>query len=172
MDTRGALEIVFVVVVIGGLAVHTALGNSDTGPTESGVEAEIREAVNEERVAHGREPLEQSEEIAKVASGHSENMAANDFYSHEAPDGDRVGDRYDEGGVMCSRGAENIYHLQYGGPFYNETELAESAVNSWMNSPGHRRSLLSKDYDEQGIGVAIIERSGERHLYVTQNFCG
>ena len=36
-----------------------------------------------------------------------------------------------------------------------EITLAESMVDDWMNSPGHRANMLESDYSDIGIGVHI-----------------
>ena len=44
---------------------------------------------------------------------------------------------------------------------------AQTAVENWMDSPGHRRNILDSGYDRAGMGVAFS--GSEYHL--TQNFC-
>jgi len=33
-------------------------------------------------------------------------------------------------------------------------ELARNIVQDWMNSPGHRRNILTPEYEKMGAGVA------------------
>jgi uncharacterized protein YkwD len=33
-------------------------------------------------------------------------------------------------------------------------QQTKTIVTGWMNSPGHRKSILTKHYKEMGIGVA------------------
>jgi len=47
-------------------------------------------------------------------------------------------------------------------------ELAESTVQGWMDSPGHRQNILTPYFYSAGIGVSI---SSNDKVYVTQNFC-
>jgi len=50
---------------------------------------------------------------------------------------------------------------------YNtNAQVAKDAVIGWMNSPGHRRNILNKDYDEAGIGIAIVKN----YFIITQVF--
>jgi len=49
----------------------------------------------------------------------------------------------------------------------NEEKLAEQTVNGWMNSPGHRKNILS-GFHSEGIGVAIAP---DDKVYFTENFC-
>lgn len=48
-----------------------------------------------------------------------------------------------------------------------EDELAQSIVDNWMGSIGHRQNILSSMYYWEGIGVAIASND---EVYVTQNF--
>ena len=48
-------------------------------------------------------------------------------------------------------------------------QTATSVMTSWMNSPGHKANILSKDFTEIGVGVAKNE-SGT--IYWTQDFIG
>lgn len=47
-------------------------------------------------------------------------------------------------------------------------DIAESTVDGWMNSPGHRQNILTPYFYSEGIGVAI---SSDDKVYITQNFC-
>jgi len=38
----------------------------------------------------------------------------------------------------------------------SEKELAQEAVNGWMNSAGHRRNILDGDFTESGVGIANV----------------
>jgi uncharacterized protein YkwD len=50
---------------------------------------------------------------------------------------------------------------------YNtDTEIALDAVQGWMNSPGHKKNILTADFDEAGIGVA----KEKNYLIITQVF--
>jgi len=64
-----------------------------------------------------------------------------------------------------SSAAENVA-LNKG---YSSTIVAQVAVNGWINSPGHRRNLLTRNCSWCGIGV--YQSSGGT-WYLTQLFCG
>ena len=118
-------------------------------------------------------------------------MAAKDYFSHDAPDGDNFEDRYRQHGYTCKVytssnrylvGAENIAYtyaaqdvrtergtlVNHRG---NETSIARGLVRGWMNSTGHRENILTPDWETEGIGVAIASTSQGKRVYVTQNFC-
>jgi len=51
-------------------------------------------------------------------------------------------------------------------------EFAKKMVRNWMRSPGHRKNILKKQFDEIGIGAAQGIYQGYPAVYVTQNFFG
>ncbi len=59
---------------------------------------------------------------------------------------------------------------------YTYSEMAQSVVDSWMNSPGHRANILKPDYRYLGCGCAPYEdkKDGYSITYfkLTQNFGG
>lgn len=118
--------------------------------------------INEQRMAIGLQPLIWSDEAAKVARMHSENMANFKFFSHEGLDGRLVNDRADAMGMNKWRAiGENIaYNRGYKNPI-------EFAVESWMKSNGHRENILNGRWKEAGIGIAI---TAEGDYYFTQVF--
>lgn len=108
--------------------------------------------INEQRAASGLEPLAWSDEAAKIARVHSQNMANHNFFSHAGLDGSLVSDRADALGVNKWRAiGENIAYNQ---GFENPVEFA---VERWMKSQKHRDNLLSSRWKESGIGIAITE---------------
>lgn len=46
--------------------------------------------------------------------------------------------------------------------------MTQSALEWWLDSPGHKELMLSPRYIKAGIGVHIAE---DGRVYVTQNFC-
>ena len=67
----------------------------------------------------------------------------------------------------------DIFWLSYIGVETNKewltpNELAESAVQGWMNSPGHRQNILTPHWRSEGIGVAV---SNDGKVLATQDFC-
>jgi uncharacterized protein YkwD len=47
-------------------------------------------------------------------------------------------------------------------------KIAESTVDGWMRSPGHRQTILTSRYDKTGIGIAIASND---QVLITQLFC-
>lgn len=127
---------------------------------------EIVRLGNIERVNHGQEPLEAESILEKSATAHSEEMAKLDYFSHTSPTPGRETphQRIRAAGSGASATGENI------AVFTNHkfSTLADKVVQGWMNSPPHRKNLLSPNFTHIGIGIG---RRGKTY-YFTQNFGG
>ena len=130
--------------------------------TNFSFEQKAFEEINQQRALIGLQPLIWSDDAAKIARLHSENMANFKFFSHEGLDGSMVDDRADSFGIRKWRAiGENIaYNRGYANPI-------EFAVDRWMHSTGHRENILSERWKESGIGIAITA-TGE--YYFTEVF--
>ncbi len=121
------------------------------------LEASMLDLVNRERAANGLSPLAPDPELTEVARRHSGDMFARSYFAHDTPEGRNPFDRMREGGVRFLAAGENL-------------ALAPSlqvAHNGLMNSPGHRRNILDRQFGRLGIGILD---GGMRGLMVTQNF--
>jgi uncharacterized protein YkwD len=139
--------------------VYTPPPMPETIPT---LEREAFELINARRAADGLPQLTWSDEVAKVARAHSQNMAGYKFFSHQGLDGLMVNGRADQVGLNKWRSiGENIAFMRgYEHP-------AEFAVECWMESASHRSNLLRADWKESAIGVA---QASDGSYYFTQVF--
>lgn len=154
-DPRGGLHVALV------LAERTA-----TGYDVAGVERAVHEAVNARRRTRGLPLLSFDGHLAAVARTHSRDMARRGFFDHETPDGRSVADRYRQTGYDPRPSGENIAK-QYPTHGADAGGVAESVVESWMNSPGHRENIVESSWTNEGVGAF---RADDGALYVTQNF--
>ncbi|WP_258049788.1 CAP domain-containing protein [Streptomyces finlayi] len=99
--------------------------------------------VNEERAKAGCSPLATSRGLTSLAQDLSEDMAARGFFAHTDPDGATPWDRAAKAGVL-GLGGENIARGQAD---------AQSVMDGWMNSDGHRANILNCDYKTLGVGI-------------------
>jgi len=120
-------------------------------------EQAILDLTNAERQKAGLTALKANEKLFQVARAHSANMARQEMLSHtldsEGPD-----ERLRKVGYASATWGENCAAGQ---------RKPEEAVSSWMGSEGHRKNILSQQYSEIGIGIAVSE-GGTR--YYTQVF--
>ena len=91
--------------------------------------------------------------LAKAAFDHSDDMKVNNYFSHTSGGNKTAGDRMRLAGYDWRAYGENIASGQ-------TTE--QVVMNSWLNSEGHCKNLMNKNFKEMGVG-----RSGN---YWTQVF--
>jgi uncharacterized protein YkwD len=118
-------------------------------------------AVNEVRREHGLAELRSNETLVRIARGHSEDMARRQYFAHDTPEGVGSKDRAKRQGVKFRRLGENIHRNR------GVADPVRAAVDSWMASRSHRKTILTPEYTETGIGVALDERGA---VYFTQLF--
>jgi len=148
------------------------------------LEKAIHAQVNCERAKAGLGALAWDSPIAEVARKHSRDMAARHFFSHQDPAGREATERAKEDGLILGRDfqmiGENILsisrirsvrttiddegeHVEV----HRRTpeDIAKETVEGWMASTGHRENLLRREFNREGIGVAV-DSKGE--VLVTQ----
>ena len=117
--------------------------NADILSSDEFVDEVIR-LVNEERAAAGLDALEKNDTLCTNADKRAREVAKK--FSHTRPDGTKC---FTAITISFTSAAENIAKGQ--------TSPAE-VMDSWMNSDGHRKNILSPDYCQ--IGVGYDEASG------------
>ena len=122
--------------------------------------------INEERTSRGLSSLSQNNGLRQAARRHSEDMACNDFFSHTGSDGSSMAGRISAAGYSYSWAAENIAASSSCG------FSAQSVVNMWMGSTGHRNNILSPNAVHIGVGFRCVNdgTSGDLDGYYTANF--
>jgi uncharacterized protein YkwD len=109
--------------------------------------------LNQQRAANGIGPLVENAALSTASAGYSQRMVAQGFFGHESPDGGTLVQRLTDAGYLGDDDAwvvgENIGWGQA------SLATARSMVTAWMNSPGHRENLLSADYTQVGLGLAL-----------------
>lgn len=108
------------------------------------MEDEVTRLTNDERAAAGCAPVATDERLRDAARGHSQDMAANDYFSHTGQDGRSPFDRMSDAGYPNPAG-ENI---AYG------YRTPADVMAGWMDSTGHRDNLLNCGHAAIGVGLA------------------
>ncbi|MDD2203334.1 MAG: LysM peptidoglycan-binding domain-containing protein [Bacilli bacterium] len=122
------------------------------------LETEVIRLVNAERAKAGRSALTENNEVSRVARIKSNDFIENNYFSHNSPTYGTPFEMIESFGITFTAAAENIARGQ---------RTAAEAMNSWMNSSGHRTNILSSTYNQIGVGVA---RDNDGTLYWTQIF--
>jgi uncharacterized protein YkwD len=108
-------------------------------------------AVNRTRRAHGLRPLAYSGALANAATAHAKALATAGTFRHDWPTtgllfSSWIRSFYPARGYRAWRAGEN---LLWASPGFTPA----SAVQQWLDSPAHRRVVLTKSWRELGIGV-------------------
>lgn len=124
---------------------NSATTNNNTTTTNTAVdvrayEEEVVRLVNIERAKEGLEPLELFEPAMDLARAKSQHMSDNKYFSHEDSNGNYM---FHDLKTYASTLAENIASGQ---------RTPAEAINSWMNSTGHRENILNKNFKYIGVG--------------------
>ncbi|MFF5110112.1 CAP domain-containing protein [Streptosporangium sp. NPDC000509] len=124
----------------------------------SSLSEEVVRLTNVERQKGGCGPLISDPQLRSAAQGHSDDMAAKNYFSHTSQDGRDMTARIKASGFSPMRAwAENIAMGQ---------RTPADVVTAWMNSSGHRANIMNCAYTHLGVGVA----NSSRGIYWTQNF--
>ncbi|MDJ0343417.1 sigma-70 family RNA polymerase sigma factor [Streptomyces sp. H10-C2] len=121
------------------------------------LEQQVTELVNAQRALHGCRPVRVDARLHTAAQGHSDDMAARDYYQHDSPEGVGPDARITATGYAWSRWGENIDR----GP-----ATAARAVADWMNDAPHRDNILNCRFTHLGVGANL----GSSGPYWTQDF--
>ncbi|MEV6948855.1 CAP domain-containing protein [Streptomyces sp. NPDC051172] len=130
-------------------------GSAPTAPADT--VAQVVALVNKERAAAGCGPLTEDAQLEKAAQGHSDDMAARNFYDHTNPDGVDPWQRIHAAGYPGGTLGENIAK---GNP------TPQDVMDAWMNSPEHRANILNCSFEDIGVGV----NTGPGGPWWTQDF--
>ena len=124
------------------------------------MEKQVASLTNSERKAAGLGSLTLDSQLSKLARMKAEDMAKNGYFSHTSPTYGSAFDMMKQYGVSYRTAGENIAKGQ---------KTAESVMNGWMNSSGHRANILSSTYTHIGVGYA---KDSKGNTYWVQVFKG
>lgn len=122
-------------------------------------------ALNDARARQGLPLLQWDNRAARIAAGHSEDMARSGFVGHTSPTTGDVDARFERAGLKSAVIRENVARGY--GPW--------AIHHGLMQSPGHRINILSPDVTHVGIGAVIAaaetdSKDAPRPILLTQNF--
>lgn len=136
----------------------TPTPEQDQAPATEGISdaaAKAIELTNAERRKNGLSEYQADAALSNVATVKSDDMQQNNYFSHTSPTHGSPFDMIRDHGVSYSAAGENIAQGQ---------STPAQVVESWMNSEGHRKNILSENFTHIGIGY------NEQGHYWTQMF--
>lgn len=135
-----------------------ALYGDTSEDLRDGFEFQLFDLTNAARVHHKVPPVRWESTIRDTAYKHSLDMADQNYFSHTNLAGQSPFDRMTMDNINYSVAGENLAYGQSSSIFAHE---------GLMNSIGHRKNLLKRDFTLLGVGVAFNE---ENQPYYTENF--
>ena len=135
----------FLIHITGQAVDETAVNRADFA-------RQILTLVNAERAKTGAQPLTLSDELNQAADVRSWEIVKQ--FSHTRPDG------RDCFTVLKNkkRGVGENIAAGMASP--------QKAMESWMNSPGHKANILKPEFKELGVGYTYINDSEFKHYWV------
>ena len=162
------------VLLVAACALAAPASASRTAPAAgtAALERAVLEQVNALRVSKGLTQLRWSAPLATAARAHSSAMARGGFFAHESRDGSAFWKR-----VQRYYGARGYGYWSVGeNLLWSSPDVdAERALQMWLDSPPHRKTLLAKDWREIGLGAVHVSAApgtfgGREVTIVTADF--
>lgn len=125
---------------------------------KEGLEYQLFDLTNASRVKHDLPVLSWDDHVRETARKHSADMAENHYFDHTNLQGQSPFDRMREDDIRFLSAGENLAYGQYSSIFAHE---------GLMNSMGHRKNILRREYRNLGVGVAF---NNDAQPYYTENF--
>ena len=142
-------------------AVTNCTASSSWGTNRTDLASQVVSLVNQYRAGKGLSQLAISAPLAAASEWKSLHMAGYGYFAHDDP------------APPVSRSAyQRARDCGYGGSSWGENiawgySSAQSVVNGWLGSPGHKANIENPGFSSTGVGVAA---NGSGQLYWTQNF--
>jgi uncharacterized protein YkwD len=154
--TRLALVLALALLAIGAgtaSAAPTAGKPTRTIAAADQLESQVLVELNKIRRSNGLVPLRISRPLTSAADAHSRAMGTFGFFQHESRDGSafwkRVQRYYGQGRYGSWSVGENL--------LWSSGELdAAGALKLWMESPGHRKNILTARWREIGLSAVSV----------------
>jgi uncharacterized protein YkwD len=120
--------------------------------------------INAIRRSFGRSRLTLSTQLVRAGQQHARELALHGFFSHEWSDGSPFGSWIQR---FYPRGKARVWSAGENLAWSTPDLSAASAVEMWLASPAHRRTLLDKRWKHVGVGVVQAGAAGG--VYEGQN---
>lgn len=115
---------------------------ADAANSLTTIRGKIDSFTDSARKKAGCQPLTIDSRLTLAAQRHANDMSAKNYFSHTSKDGTSWSRRIIKAGYT-KPGGENIARGY---------TSSWSVVQAWMNSPGHRRNILTCSFKRIGVG--------------------
>jgi uncharacterized protein YkwD len=159
LGRRRPASLLLPVVAIATIVAPGSISAS-SGPDEatlSAQESAMVAALNADRTERGLVPARVDPRLMVIARARSDDMVAQDYFSHTQPDGRNVFDILTAEHITWYNAGEIIAWNNY------PMDSTVSAANrQWMNSAGHKAIIISTDLNYVGVGLAVDPATGKK----------
>ena len=138
------VAVAIVLAAAGGGLLSRSLRPTGAAPVLA-TEATVLVLLNQQRAAHRLPPLALDRQLTRVATSHSADMMRRGYFAHDGPEV-----AWD---VRIRREVKRAVVgeiLEFGA---GKRRTASGMVKAWMQSPPHRRVILTRDLRLIGIGI-------------------
>lgn len=133
------------------------------GPLQEVLNREsIIDLTNKARGLNGLPALSENQLLNAIAETRARDMFEKQYFAHVSPSGDQASDVAQRIGYQYKIIAENIAS----GRFLTNQKV----IDGWMQSPGHRKNLLSSEVKELGAAIIKGSMSGQETWISVQIF--
>jgi uncharacterized protein YkwD len=110
--------------------------------------------MNQVRSAAGLRPLRLNRALSGIASGQASDMVRGDYFGDQSITGQSPLTRIMTSGYEAHTASVHLLTAQNIGWGTGPNATPAGIVNAWMESPPHRRIILTAAYRDVGVGVA------------------
>jgi uncharacterized protein YkwD len=156
------LRLTLPVGLILGLAALVQPMAASAAPQEVTAEfvQRVVDLTNARRAEAGLRPLRLNAQLSQAAQSYSEVLAGSDCFAHTCGPVPEMANRVEGAGYGDWQAIGENIAAGYATP--------DDVVEGWMNSPGHRKNILSPSFSE--IGIGLVTGRGAYGTYWTQDF--
>ena len=138
-------------------SVFSSTGDDYTTHSLTAQEEILLNLLNRDRISAGLPPLAHDPALSAIARAKSRDMQRNGYFAHESPTWGKARAMLTAFGYPFRACGENIARHA----------TVDKAQAAFMSSEGHRRNILSPNWEKVGIGV-VVDAQG--FVYATQLF--
>jgi uncharacterized protein YkwD len=168
-----SLLVLTAAVAAPSVAGAASCSGADSSPAELGQTATVDITLcllNEERASRGLDALRADSKLRRAADGHAGDMVAKHYFNHDSKSGATFVTRIKRTGWTRSRRSWTVgENIGYGSGSY---ATPRSMVKGWMDSSGHRKNILARQFRMIGIGVANGAPTGDSGATYATDFGG
>jgi uncharacterized protein YkwD len=156
MTTHLALGPRIVSLAVATLVALTGIGSQAIAVADPATDssAAVLGLINQQRAQNGCGPVVSNPQLSASAARHANDMLTSGVTGHTGSDGSTPDRRIADAGYAPIGQWGEIAYVGFG-----SGATPQAAVDGWMNSPGHRASILTCAFRD--FGVSAVSANGK-----------